>query len=597
VNHTGIDFEMTPLTPEELQALVEQSMRLAGKAQQIMSEFWVRQMQSGTSLSADPMGLAQTWTSLAQSMMADPQKLVELQSRYWQDTIKVWQNFFHPPGSDKPQPVVHARPGDKRFSAKDWHENQIFDFVRQSYLLTAKYLMEAVQDVHGLSPKEKAKAEFFTRQFIDAVSPSNFLLTNPQAIRTTIEQKGQNLLKGLENLLEDLGQGRIAMTDYSAFEVGRNVAVTPGKVVFENPLFQLIQYAPATETVYEVPLVIIPPWINKFYILDLTAEKSMVRWLVDQGITVFMISWVNPDSAHRETKFEDYALEGVLAALKAVRTVTGVKHAQVIGYCVAGTLLAATLAYLARTGEAGQIAGATFFTAQVDFSEAGDLCVFVDDPQLESIDKATAETGYTDASYMATTFNLLRSNDLIWSYVVNNYLLGKDPFPFDLLYWNSDATRMPRAMHLYYLRNMYLENNLVKPDTLAFDGVPLDLRLVKTPVFVQAGREDHIAPPQSVYKMRHHFTGPITFMLAGSGHIAGVVNPPASKKYQYWTNPELPADYADFVKGATEHPGSWWPFWLEWLTPQLGAKVPARTPGAGKLKAIEDAPGRYVKAQ
>jgi polyhydroxyalkanoate synthase subunit PhaC len=595
------DVGMAPMSQDEMLAFSQQWIRLTGKAQQLMSEFWARQLadagQAKGPQSLDPLGLMQTWTQLGSSLMADPERLAKIQQAWWQDSLKLFQGLSAAASGGEGAGLA-APIKDKRFSAKEWSENLLFDFIRQSYLLAARYITEIVHGAGQLDPHEKAKAEFYTRQFVDALSPSNFLLTNPQALKATMDSKGQTLLDGLENLITDMEAGRIAMTDYSAFEVGGNVAITPGKVVFENRLFQLIHYAPTTAKVYETPILFFPPWINKFYILDLTAEKSMVKWLTDQGFSVFMVSWVNPDSSYADVSFEDYVLEGQVTALEQVQKACGTKDgAHVIGYCVAGTALTCTLGYLTAKKRTNLVKSATFFTAQVDFSEAGELCIFVDDPQLETIDALSRETGYLDSSYMATTFNMLRSNDLIWSYVVNNYLLGKDPFPFDLLYWNSDSTRLPRTMHLWYLRNMYRDNKLIEPGALSIAGVPIDLGKIKVPTFVQAGKEDHIAPARSSFKITQHLGGDCTFMLAGSGHIAGVVNPPALKKYQYWTNDDLNHGFEGFLKGAKEHPGSWWPYWVEWLAPQSGKKVAARVPGAGPLPAIEEAPGRYVKAK
>jgi polyhydroxyalkanoate synthase subunit PhaC len=570
----------------EMQKWVQHWMRLGGRAQQLIGEFALKQAKqpAPTMASIDPVGIASSWMSVMSQIWSDPRKIAEQQLAFWQDYAKLFQ-----------PDAANAPIKDKRFSAMEWQEHQLFDFLRQSYLLTAKYVTQTVHELDGLPPHEKAKLEFYTKQFVDAMSPSNFALTNPQVLKATLEEKGENLLRGLENLLDDLDRGRISMTDEKAFKVGENVAITPGQVVFENRMFQLIQYAPTTEKVYATPLVIFPPWINKFYILDLTAEKSLIRWCVEQGLTVFVVSWINPDSSYRDTGFDDYVLEGFIKATEVAREVTNSKTCNVIGYCVAGTMTAAALAYLHAKKQHQGIASVTFFTAQVDFSEAGDLSVFVDDDGLKQIDQLTQETGYLDASYMATTFNMLRSNDLIWSFVVSNYLLGKDPFPFDLLYWNSDSTRLPRACHLFYLENMYQKNRLVEPGGISINGVPIDLSSVKTRCYIQAGREDHIAPPGSVYKMLKHFKGPMRFVLAGSGHIAGVVNPPSMKKYQYWTNDAPPEDFADFLAGATEHPGSWWPDWLAWIKPLSGNKVAAREPGKGKYKAIEPAPGRYVR--
>jgi polyhydroxyalkanoate synthase subunit PhaC len=582
-------------------ALMSHWSQISGKAMQLVSEFWVRQMtkpqQAMTSLTnPDPVGVLKAWMDVGTQLLKDPAKMADLQQSWWTSQMQLMQGMMTPQANAAMPTVANPAKGDKRFSAREWTEQRYFDFVRQSYLLTVAFVQQAFQRADGVEPHTRAKAEFYAKQMLDALSPSNFLMTNPQALKLTLEEKGENLLRGLENLLGDLEQGRISMTDYKAFKVGENVAITPGSVIFENRLFQLIQYAPTTDKVYETPIVFFPPWINKFYILDLTTEKSMIKWLVDKGFTVFVVSWVNPDSSYAETSLDDYMREGELTAIEVVRKAAGVPAVHTVGYCVAGTLLSATLAYLHARGEQDVVKSATFFTAQVDFSEAGDLNVFVDDEQLKLVDELSRETGYLSSSYMSQTFNMLRSNDLIWSYVVNNYLLGKDPFPFDLLFWNSDSTRMPRAAHLYYLKNMYQDNALVKPNALSLDNVKLDLRRVKTPTFIQAGKEDHIAPAKSVYKMTHHFTGPMTFCLAGSGHIAGVVNPPILKKYQYWTNDSLPEKFEDFVAGTTEHPGSWWPYWEKWLVGISDKKVAARVPGDGGFSVIEKAPGRYVTA-
>ncbi len=548
--------------------------------------------QAGKPLAAeDPLGLAATWTAVATAAAADPAKLMTAQMKFMTDSMALWTAFLTGTPADSPV----AKVADKRFAAPAWHEQPVFDFIRQSYLLASDFVMKATGDLDGLDPHAKAKALFHTRQIVDAMSPANFPLTNPEVLAATEASGGDNLLRGLEHMLDDMQRGRMRMTDETAFAVGRDVAATPGKVVFENRLFQLIQYAPATATVFATPLVIFPPWINKFYILDLTPEKSFIRWSVEQGLTVFVVSWKNADATTADVTLDSYVAEGQLTAIARVLDATGAESVNAIGYCVAGTVLAATLALLEAKGEAAKVASATFFTAQIDFADAGDLSVFVDDASLATVEKNSATTGYTDGRAMAATFNMLRSNDLIWGYVVNNYLLGKDYFPFDLLYWNSDATNVPACWHLSYLKDMYRDNLLVKPGGISVAGVPIDLRTVKTPTYIQSGRDDHIAPAKSVYKMTQVFTGPIRFILAGSGHIAGVVNPPSMKKYQYWTNDTLPPTLAEFVAGAVETKGSWWPDWLAWLTPKSGAQVAARVPGDGALKVIEDAPGRYVK--
>ena len=595
-----------PESPEDLQQgltqFSENMAKIAERSQKLVTEYLARHATEAGLADPDPLNISGTFMELTARMMADPAKLAQHQMEMWQDYVNLWQNTALRMMGGAAEPVIEPGRKDRRFHHEAWRENQVFDYIKQSYLLAAKHINKAVSEVEGLDEKEAAKADFFTRQFVDALSPSNFVLTNPEVLRATVESKGENLVNGLENMLNDFerggGQLAISMTDRTAFEVGGNVATTPGKVVFENRMFQLIQYAPTTETVYATPLLIFPPWINKFYILDLTEKKSLIRWAVAQGYTVFVVSWVNPDETYRDTSFEDYMLEGLLTALGVTLDITGEQSANVIGYCIAGTLLAASLAYLEAKGEAARVKSATFLTAQVDFTEAGELQVFIDEEQLQHIEKLMAEKGYLDAKNMAVTFNMLRSNDLIWSFVVNNYLMGKEPFPFDLLYWNEDSTRLPAAMHSYYLRNMYQENLLVKPGGLTLGDEPIDLSTVKTPMYIQAGKEDHIAPPNSVFKMLSTFSGPMKYVLAGSGHIAGVVNPPAAKKYQYWTNSKKASTLSKWIAGAEEHPGSWWPDWHNWLKRKSGKKAPAREPGAHKkYPAIEDAPGRYVKVK
>jgi polyhydroxyalkanoate synthase len=495
-------------------------------------------------------------------------------------------------------PVATPDPRDKRFADPEWTSNQFFDFMKQAYLLSAGWANTLVQKAETLDPHTKQKADFYVRQIANAVSPSNFVLTNPELIRETLSSNAANLARGMHNLAKDIeaghGQLKIRQSDPAQFAVGKNLALTPGKVIFQNDLMQLIQYAPATESVLKVPLLIVPPWINKFYILDLTPEKSLVKWCVDQGLTVFVISWVNPDARLAGKDFADYMREGPLAALDVIGKITGERKAHTIGYCVGGTLLAVTLAYLAASGKQ-PVASATFFAAQVDFRHAGDLLVFVDEEQIASLEAEMKERGYLAGAKMAAAFNLLRSNELIWPYVIANYLKGETPMPFDLLYWNSDATRMPAANHSFYLRNCYL-NNLLSAGRMEIDGTRLDLKKVTVPVYNLATREDHIAPVKSVALGSSFFGGPVKFVVSGSGHIAGVVNPPAKRKYQYWTGPTPQDDDVDgwFAK-ATEHPGSWWPDWLAWLKALDDATVPARQPGSDAFKPIEDAPGSYVR--
>lgn len=499
-------------------------------------------------------------------------------------------------GAAEPAVAAPAK-DDKRFKDPAWDENAVFDYMKQSYLLTSRWMQSTIKSVEGVDDKTARKVDFYTRQFVDAMSPTNFVMTNPAVLRTTMETGGENLVKGLENLLSDMedgnGQLRIRMTDTDAFTLGQNIAVTPGQVVFQTDLMQLIQYAPTTEQALKKPLLIIPPWINKYYILDLQAKNSLVKWAVDQGHTVFMVSWVNPDKPLADKGFSDYMLEGPLAALDAIQKATGEREINAVGYCLGGTLLASTLAYMAVKGD-DRIATATYLTTMTDFAEAGELSVFIDEEQLAALELKMNQRGYLDGAEMANTFNMLRANDLIWSFVVNNYLLGKEPFPFDLLYWNSDATRMPAAMHSFYLRNMYQKNLLIQPGGITLDGVAIDLRKIKTPSFILSTREDHIAPWKSTFAATKLYSGPVKFVLAASGHIAGVVNPPAAKKYSHWTNPDTSLSADAWFETATEAPGSWWTEWDAWVKEQDGARVPARVVGKGKLKPIEAAPGSYV---
>jgi polyhydroxyalkanoate synthase len=545
----------------------------------------------------DPLGLGRATWEFWRDALKQPDRLLARNLELAADQLALARYGARRALGLAAEPPVATPKGDRRFSAAGWDEQLFFDLLKQSYLLTAQHVLHQLGGGKA-GNRSRHKLEFFTRQALDAISPSNFPLTNPEVLDATLKSNGANLIQGMRNLLADLaaGKGRlkVRMVDESQFEVGRNLATTPGKVVFENELMQLIQYAPATDKVFQRPLLIVPPWINKFYILDLSPKNSFIHWMVAKGYTVFVVSWVNPGKELSGMTFEDYLNEGVMAALDAVGEATGEPDLNVIGYCIGGTLLASALAIMAVNGDE-RIRSATFFTTQVDFSEAGDLLVFIDDYQLDRLEKRMAKQGYFDSADMATTFNMLRANDLIWSFVVNNYLLGQAPKAFDLLYWNGDSTRLPIAMHTYYLREMYLHNRLVEPGALTMNGVPIDLRRIRIPVYLQSSKEDHIAPYRSVYKATHHYSGPVTFMLAGSGHIAGVINPPAANKYYYYTNDETPEVVDDWIAGAEHHPGSWWPHWHSWLYRRSGRKVPARVPGKGGLPAIEDAPGRYVR--
>ena len=580
-------------------AVVGRSMAdIAERSQRIVSEWLKRQGQQGQDL--DPLNVGSAFLEMTARLMANPAQMMKAQIGFWQDYMTLWQNTARRMMGIETEPVIDALSGDRRFKDDAWKDSEVFDFIKQSYLLSARYVQDVVTHVDGLDKKTAQKVDFYARQFCDAMSPSNFLLTNPEVLRRTAETGGENLLKGLNNLLSDLENGkgklRIKMTDMEAFKLGENIGVSPGKVVYQNELMQLIQYSPATETVLKRPLLIGPPWINKFYILDLRPRNSLVRWAVSQGHTVFVISWVNPDEQLAEKGFEDYMHQGYLAALDAIEKATGEREVNAIGYCLGGTLLASTLAYMAAKKD-DRIKSATFFVALTDFEEAGELGVFIDEEQLTSLEDKMNKRGFLEGSEMATTFNMLRANDLIWSFVVNNYLLGNDPFPFDLLYWNANSTRMPARMHSFYLRKMYQENLLSKPGGITLSGVPIDLRKIKTPAYFLSTREDHIAPWKSTYKGTQLLGGSKRFVLAASGHIAGVVNPPEGGKYCHWINEALPPDPDDWFKGATEIAGSWWPDWHRWVSAQANERVPARVPGDGKLTPIEDAPGSYVRVR
>ena len=598
--------------PERLHAAMA---RVAEQSRRIVQAFVERQADSPREFNPlEPAVISKAYQELWQQMLTDPGRLVEAQVSLWQDYAKLWETTARRMAGEEVEPAVTPEAGDRRFKDDTWSENPLYDHIKQSYLLASKFMLSTVRETEGLDRHTAQKVDFYTRQFADALAPTNFAMTNPEVARRTVETGGENLVQGLSNMLEDLerGQGRlrIRMTDLEKFKLGENVAVTPGKVVFENDLMQLLQYSPTTETVRTRPLLVIPPWINKYYILDLRPKNSFIRWAVDQGHTVFVISWVNPDERLAEKSMDDYLLEGPIAALDAIGQATGEDRVNAIGYCLGGTLLAATLAWLKagnaavtpdteRTGVDGRrpaIESATFFTTMVDFEAPGDLGVFIDEEQLALVEESMKEKGYFDGAKMAEAFNLLRANDLIWSFVINNYLMGKDPFPFDLLYWNSDSTRMPRAMHSAYLRDMYQHNRLREPGGVSLDGVPIDLTTIDLPIYILSTREDHIAPWRSTYAATRLYGGPIRFVLAMSGHIAGVVNPPAANKYGYFTG-ELAPTPDTWLESAAAHDGSWWPDWDAWVSEHSGGEAQPREPGAGDLPVIEDAPGRYVKVR
>ncbi len=574
--------------------------RAALTAQGAIAEAALRQAERPAALQPDPFHVAPALTDVMGRLASQPDRMVRAQADLFQQYLELWQSAARRAGGETVEPVVSPAKGDKRFNDPDWAENPVFDVIKQSYLLTSNWLNALVSQVEDVDPMAKRRVEFFMKMLTDAFSPSNFLVSNPAALREAMQTQGASLLKGMENFADDLtrggGQLAISQTDYQMFKIGENVATAPGKVVFQNDVLQLLQFNPTTEQVHEIPLLIFPPWINKFYILDLRPENSMIRWLADQGFTVFVASWVNPDVAMAAKTFEDYMLEGIYAATEAAMTQAGVDRVNTVGYCIGGTLLSSTLAHMAAKNDK-RIASATFFAAQQDFAEAGDLLLFTNEDWLGDLEKQMdAAGGVLSGQAMAETFNSLRANDLIWSFFVNNYLMGKEPKPFDLLFWNSDQTRMPKALHLFYLRKFYGENALAKGE-LVLDNIKLDLATVKTPVYVQSSKEDHIAPARSVYRGARLFGGPVTFTLAGSGHIAGVINAPVANKYQHWTNTDLPGSVEQWMEGAKETAGSWWPHWATWLREKSGGLVPARDPATGKFKPIEDAPGSYVKVK
>ncbi|MEO9339024.1 class I poly(R)-hydroxyalkanoic acid synthase [Mesorhizobium sp. SB112] len=583
--------------PEDFAMNIARMIEQAGKA----ASAWVEPREKGDlrdTVSEPAADMVKTFSKLTEYWLSDPSRALEAQTRLFSGYMDVWSKAIQRTASGEtpePPPIVEI---DKRFKDPDWSRNAFFDFLRQTYLVTSKWAEDMVEHAEGLDEHTRHKASFYVRQVSNAISPSNFVLTNPELFRETVANNGENLVRGMKMLAEDIvagkGELRLRQSDYSGFEIGRNIALTPGKVVARSDVAEIIQYSPTTETVLKRPLLICPPWINKFYILDLNPEKSFIRWAIAQGHTVFVISWVNPDERHGHKGWEEYIREGLQFGLDTVQTATGEKEVNAIGYCVGGTLLAAALALLAQEGD-DRIATATFFTTQVDFTHAGDLKVFVDEEQITALERAMNGKGFLDGTKMAMAFNMLRSGDLIWPYVVNNYMRGKDPLPFDLLYWNADSTRMAAANHSFYLRNCYLENNLSQ-DRMEIAGKTLSLSDIKIPVYNLATREDHIAPARSVFLGGQYFGGDVTYVMSGSGHIAGVVNPESKKKYQYWTGPRPVGDLETWLSRAEENPGSWWPNWQEWIEKNDAQKVPARQPGE-KTQILDEAPGTYVRVR
>lgn len=605
-----------PPNPGAFEDLPQILAEVATKSQDMIREFsqrhavdpgWQETAEDELDLST-VIGVPEIFAELTKRIMSDPQRLARAQAAFWENGLKLLAYFNQRLAGQRPQPVVAPRPGDRRFTDPDWAEDPYFDTLKQQYLLFYQWLEDMVHDTEGLSEAERKKALFFTRRAIDAMAPTNFLLTNPEALHETIETRGENLVRGIQLALEDMERGHGRMTPRASpsgvFEVGVNLATTPGKVVFQNDMMELLQYTPTTAKVRKTPLLIVPPWINKFYILDLTPDKSFIKWAVDQGHTVFVISWANPDARHTNKAFSDYMKQGPLAALDAIQAATGEAQVNAIGYCIGGTLLACTLAYLAQTKKgkgADRIKSATFFTTLLDFYDVGELSVFIDEGLVSRLEHYMQDNGILRGREMASTFSLLRANDLVWQFAINSYLLGREPKAFDILYWNADCTNMPAAMHAYYLRNMYLENRLKEPGGVAMLGqdgksVGIDLSAIKTPCYFLATRDDHIAPWHAVLASTKLVKGPVKFVLAGSGHVAGVINPPERKKYGYWTNTKKTSDAQAWREDATQHAGSWWPDWGKWAARHAGAKNTApRAPGSGTLKTLGDAPGEYVK--
>ncbi|MER8900758.1 class I poly(R)-hydroxyalkanoic acid synthase [Mesorhizobium sp. M0772] len=585
--------------PERFALNMARMIEQAGKA----ASAWAEPREKGEVRDhvAEPVvDMVKTFSKLSEYWLADPQRALEAQTRLFAGYMTVWGNAIQKvsPNAEAPDDAVKPERGDKRFQDPEWGRNAFFDFLKQAYLVTSRWAADLVEHAEGLDDHTRHKASFYVKQVSNAISPSNFILTNPELFRETVASNGENLVRGMKMLAEDIAAGKgdlkLRQADYSPFEIGKNVATSPGKVVGRSDVAEIIQYDPTTETVLKRPLLICPPWINKFYILDLNPQKSFIRWAIEQGHTVFVISWINPDERHGAKGWEAYIREGLQYGLDMIEKATGEKEVNAIGYCVGGTLLAAALALLAQEGD-NRIKSATFFTTQVDFTHAGDLKVFVDEDQVAAVEKSMNEKGYLDGTKMATAFNMLRSGDLIWPYVINNYMRGKDPLPFDLLYWNADSTRMAAANHSFYLRNCYLENNLTR-GVMELAGRTVSLADVTIPVYNLASKEDHIAPALSVFLGSQYFGGDVEFVMAGSGHIAGVVNPPAAKKYQYWTGGKPTGDFGQWLASAVEHPGSWWTHWQHWIETQDDTLVPARKPGK-HMKTLGDAPGTYVKVR
>ncbi|WP_269929989.1 PHA/PHB synthase family protein [Aminobacter sp. HY435] len=583
--------------PERFALNLARMIEQAGKA----ASAWAEPREKGEMRDtvAEPMtDVVKTFSKLTEYWLSDPQRALEAQTRLFAGYMEVWGNSIQRMGGEPIEDAIKPERGDKRFLDPEWGRNAFFDFLKQAYLVTARWAGDLVEHADGLDEHTRHKAGFYVKQVTNALAPSNFILTNPELFRETVASNGENLVRGMKMLAEDIAAGKgdlkLRQADYTPFEIGKNIATTPGKVVGRSDVAEIIQYAPTTDKVLKRPLLICPPWINKFYILDLNPQKSFIRWAVEQGHTVFVISWINPDQRHGLKDWEAYIREGLQYGLDTVEQATGEREVNAIGYCVGGTLLAAALALLAQEGD-HRIRSVTFFTTQVDFTHAGDLKVFVDEDQIRALEGAMRDKGYLDGTKMATAFNMLRSGDLIWPYVINNYMRGKEPTPFDLLYWNADSTRMAAANHSFYLRNCYLENNLSQ-GRMELAGRTVSLADITIPVYNLAAREDHIAPARSVFLGCRYFGGDVDYVVSGSGHIAGVVNPPSAGKYQFWFSGKPSGDYDTWLAGANETPGSWWPHWQSWIEAKDGERVAARKPGV-RGRVLEDAPGSYVKVR
>jgi polyhydroxyalkanoate synthase len=569
------------------------------KAQPLLNEHFERHGFRLEGLEDDPLNIKEAYLEFLEKTLSNPQKIFEIQSRFWADWLTLWSesalSFMGGEGSN----LYTPEKGDRRFKDDEWQNSFYFNYLKQYYIMASEHMIDMVDSADDLDEETRRRLKFFMQQFTNALAPTNFLFTNPQVLRETIDTNGENLIHGLENLLNDLERGHgdlsISTTDYDAFELGKNIATTPGKVIYQNELMQLIQYTPRTKEVHKTPLLIVPPWINKFYILDLQEKNSYIKYLVENGHTVFIISWVNPDQKLAQKRFEDYMNEGVIEALYQIETETGTKECNTMGYCLGGTLLSVTLAYLAAKKKDKRIKSATFLTTMVDFELAGDMKLFMDEHQLNLLDKTMEARGVLSAKALKKTFSYLRANDLIWSFVINNYLMGREPFPFDLLYWNDDATNMPAAMHGFYMRKCYQDNLLPKAGAVTMNSTAIDMKQVKTPCYFLSAKDDHIAPWKATYATTQLFSGPKTFTLTASGHVAGVINPPAANKYHFWSSDNTPETPDEWLAPIKSQDGSWWPHWLKWVEGYTGDKTPARKVGAGKLKPIEDAPGSYVK--